>query len=151
MTDRDIERLVDAYTQSTLRILVTGSRAWTDRAAILQALDLAAVGAGVAPGWVTVVHGAARGADRLAESAARELGMRTEAHPAAWRQYGRAAGPIRNYAMVGLGADLCLAWPLGASPGTRDCMSRCQVAGIPVRNLGDPDPAEQPDLFGAVS
>lgn len=151
MTDRDIECIVDAYAHPSLRILVTGPRAWTDRAAILQALDLAAVEAGVAPDRVTVVHGAARGADRLAESAARELGMRTEAHPAAWRQYGRAAGAIRNYAMVGLGADLCLSWPLGASTGTRDCMSRCREAGIPVRNLGDPDPAEQPDLFGAAS
>lgn len=151
MADDDIERIVNACATPTLRILVTGSRSWIDRAVILQALDLAAMEARVPPGRVTVVHGAARGADRLAESAARELGMRTEAHPAAWRQYGRAAGAIRNYAMVGLGADVCLAFPLGTSPGTRDCMYRCEVAGIPVRNLGDPDPAEQPDLFGAVS
>ena len=40
--------------------------------------------------------------------------------------------------MVDLGADVCLAFPLGESRGTRDCMRRASEAGIPVI---DYDPA----------
>ena len=132
-----------------MRILVTGSRVWADRAAIRSALLEAAEG--FRPGNVTVVHGAARGADTLAGEVARELGMRVEAHPAEWRRHGKSAGHIRNAEMVNLGADLVLAFPLDLSKGTRGCIELAAKAGLLVRNLGDPDPAEQPDLFGAAS
>ena len=39
--------------------------------------------------------------------------------------------------MVNAGADLCLAFPLGESRGTRDCVRRADAAGIPVLNYGD--------------
>jgi hypothetical protein len=39
--------------------------------------------------------------------------------------------------MVSLGADVCLAFPLGASPGTRGCMNIAERAGIHVINKGD--------------
>lgn len=146
-----IEQIADLYAASTLRILVTGSRAWTDRDAILHALDRVATEAGVAPGLVTVVHGTARGADSLADSAARQLGMRVERHPADWQLHGKSAGHRRNAEMVQLGADLTLAFPLGESRGTRGAMRLAREAGIPVRNLGDPDPSEQPGLFEAAS
>jgi hypothetical protein len=34
--------------------------------------------------------------------------------------------------MVSLGATLCIAFPLGASEGTRGCMRLAEAAGIPV-------------------
>lgn len=151
MADHDIEQIVDRYAAKTLRILITGSREWTDPDAILQALDRAATEAGIPPDRVTVVHGTARGADSLADSAARQLGMRTERHPADWRLYGKSSGHRRNAEMIRLGADICLAWPLGESRGTRGAMRLAGEAGIPVRNLGDPDPSEQPGLFEAAS
>lgn len=42
-----------------------------------------------------------------------------------------AAGPKRNRHMVSLGADLCLAYPLGLSSGTRGCAAMALEAGIP--------------------
>ncbi len=42
-----------------------------------------------------------------------------------------AAGPKRNAHMVSLGADLCLAYPLGESKGTRGCAKLAIGAGIP--------------------
>lgn len=60
-------------------------------------------------------------------------GLPVEAHPADWRSCGRAAGLIRNQRMVDLGADLCLAFPLGESRGTWDCVARARKAGIEVR------------------
>jgi hypothetical protein len=123
-----------------LRILVTGSREWTDRDTLRDALmraiaDLCPPGAGPSShplSGMTLVHGAARGLDTLAAEQAEFWGMQVEAHPADWARHGRAAGPIRNAAMVALGADVCLAFPIGASPGTRGCIAVAERAGIPV-------------------
>jgi hypothetical protein len=55
-----------------------------------------------------------------------------EAHPADWGLYGPGAGPIRNTAMVDLGARRCLAFPdEEAMRGTRDCFMKAIKAGIP--------------------
>ena len=43
-----------------------------------------------------LLHGGARGADRLIEQAARSLAWPVEVIPAEWGLYGRAAGPLRN-------------------------------------------------------
>ena len=158
MADDDVERIVDHYAWPALRILVTGSRSWTDKRAVADGLTavIGECGAHLIHGdppaldWhrVTVVHGDAAGADRIADRIARAWGMTVEAHPADWSRHGRSAGHQRNAEMVRLGADVCLAFPLGESRGTRGCMQLAEKAGIPVRNLGDP--AEQPDLFGEV-
>lgn len=132
----------------TLRILITGSREFKDTDAIAKALIKAIEDYGthllVNTGphkvptvlWdkITVVHGGARGADTIAGRIASAWGMDVEQHPADWRWHGRAAGPIRNSEMVQLGADVCLAFPLGRSPGTRNCMQLAEAAGIPVRS-----------------
>lgn len=46
--------------------------------------------------------------------------------------YGLSIGPLRNEAMVQLGADVYVALPKGQSPGTRHCMGLAERAGIPV-------------------
>lgn len=43
-----------------------------------------------------LLHGGARGADRVIGRAAYQLGWPVEVLPADWRRHGRAAGPIRN-------------------------------------------------------
>lgn len=117
-----------------LRILVTGSRHWTDRDTIRRALvdtiDNWTARGGC--GYVTVIHGGAPGADRIAGEIARELRCAVEVHPADWDRHGRRAGPIRNAEMVQAGADVCLAFPLGQSRGTRGCIRLAELAGIPV-------------------
>lgn len=113
-----------------MRVLVTGSRYWVDRDAIYSAMIAQWDKAGRGP--MTLVHGAAKGADTLAASVAHELGWDVEEYPADWDTYGRSAGPIRNAEMVKLGADVCLAFPFTNSRGTIDCMRRAKVAGIPV-------------------
>ncbi len=131
---------------SGLRILVTGSRDWTDRhllhAALIDAIEVYGphlIRDDGAPGdpridWelVTLVHGDARGADRIAASLGRALSFQVEPHPADWKTHGKAAGHIRNAEMVALGADVCLAFLLGASRGARGCMDLAEKAGIPV-------------------
>jgi len=111
------------------RVLVTGSREWADSARIAEAL----ASAKAYYGSIVVVHGdCPTGADRLAQEWADSEGVPTERHPADWRAYGKAAGPVRNQEMVDLGAVVCLAFPLGTSRGTWDCMRRARRAGIAV-------------------
>lgn len=116
-----------------MRILITGSRDWTDRETIRAALRSAGQAARTHPQGVVVVHGGARGADTLAGEIAREFGCMVEVHLADWQTHGKAAGPIRNAHMVKLGADVCLAFPLGESRGTRGCIHMAETMGIPVK------------------
>ncbi|MEV4127071.1 SLOG family protein [Nocardia sp. NPDC049707] len=116
----------------TRRLLVTGSRDWHDRKTIRDALVQA--WRDLQPGPIILVHGAARGADQIAADIWASGGLEDEPHPADWKGDGRKAGPIRNQHMVDLGADLCVAFPIGDGwSGTRDCMERARKAGIPVR------------------
>lgn len=122
----------------TKRLLVTGSRDWTDSRTMALALtkawhELGGVG-------VVLVHGGARGADTMAEQIGKRIGFEIERHPADWSM-GKAAGHIRNQRMVDLGADLCLAFPIGESRGTRHCMALAVQAGIPMESI----PAQRED------
>lgn len=113
----------------TVRILVTGSRDWSS----WDVMNKALAEAWAATGYeldATLVHGDARGADRMAAEIWRSRGLPVEPHPADWSQ-GKVAGHWRNQAMVDLGARLCLAFMLPESRGTRDCVARAEVAGIP--------------------
>ena len=114
------------------RLLVTGSREFTDTDLARRALTEAAA---ELPGKLTVVHGADRGADRLIAGLARDAGYRVEAWPADWETHGRAAGFIRNQAMVNAGAALTIALLVEGEPcrGTKDCAKRAESAGIRVR------------------
>lgn len=119
------------------RLLVTGSRDWTDRALIADALRAAYHYFDGARDTI-LVHGAARGADKLAKGIWNNQGLPDEPHPADWKQYGKAAGMIRNREMVLLGADLCLAFPLFNSIGTLGCMKVAELAGIRVVDASRP-------------
>lgn len=114
-----------------MRILVTGSRTWTDKDAVRNALLDTWMFAG-RPYGVTVVHGGARGADYLADVYAKRLGFVTEAHRAPWESAGRSAGYLRNKTMVDLGADICLAFIKNNSKGATMCADLAEKAGIPV-------------------
>lgn len=139
-----------------LRVLVTGSRRWTDAAAIETALldcwhDALELGA---PG-IVVVHGAAEGADTDADRWALRhegQGVGRDPRPADWTgpcppecrpghrkrrrdgsEFCPTAGHRRNQAMVDAGAAVALAFQVGQSSGTADCIRRAEAAGIPVR------------------
>ena len=126
-----------------MRILVTGSRNWDDHRTLEQALLKATVEAFKRREPIVIVHGAyTRGADEIAHRLAKYHGWQEEPHPADWKTHGKSAGPIRNQEMCNLGADVCLAFPLGASPGTRDCMRRAGMHHIPIINYGDAQPTD---------
>jgi hypothetical protein len=81
-----------------------------------------------------VVHGAASGADTMAEKWAERMAIGRHRFPAQWEKHGKAAGPIRNQAMIDKGRpNLVIAFPGGR--GTADMVSRARDAGIDVAEI----------------
>lgn len=117
----------------THRILACGSRAWTDRSAISDALEPYISATPFYADEPTVMHGDAGGADRIAGELALELGFWVEAHPADWRGKGKRAGILRNLAMLDEKPDVVLAFQVGNSPGTQHTITEARKRGIPVR------------------
>ena len=137
------------------RLLITGSRDWTDVHRVWGALQAVADQQPGRP--LTIIHGdARRGADRIA----RRWVLRKQAYghpeiteerhpvsPADWDQLGKRAGMVRNAEMVKAGADMCFAWiapcsqrdcrnpePHG-SHGASHCAGLAEKAGIGVRRF----------------
>jgi len=119
--------------EGRVRVIVCGSRNWNYRDVISDRLARL-------PGAddTVVVHGAAKGADRIAEQEAQKLGLLVEAHPADWSVLGKRAGYERNKEMAELGADLCIAFWDGMSNGTAHMMAAADARGIPVEIVGKP-------------
>lgn len=116
------------------RLLVTGSRTWTDEGMVYTELFKAFLDLGGPEQEITLVHGAAKGADIVAAKIwAERAGMPIEPHRAMWEMFGKRAGIQRNQEMVALGADLCLAFIRDSSTGASHCAAIAEEKGIPVR------------------
>lgn len=108
-----------------MRVIVCGSRGWNDQKRIADRLfEL--------PSNSVIVHGAAKGADRIAHQEAQKLGLLVESYPADWQRWGKRAGGIRNGEMAARGADLLIAFWDGSSSGTVDMMERAANYGIEI-------------------
>lgn len=112
------------------RIAVTGGRNFNDEQMVRNAFNLIRLSRSD-----TLVHGACSGADALCARIAGNAGVPVEAHPADWKAYGRAAGPIRNRQMLESGIDLLIAFPGGR--GTDNCASLAGKMGIALLDLRD--------------
>lgn len=112
-----------------MRLLVSGSRTWDDEEAVREVLRDAWKRIGAA----TLVHGGARGLDRMAAGIWSGAGLPVEEWPADWERFGRSAGFRRNEAMVEAGADLCAVFVRSGSRGASHTARIAQAAGIPTR------------------
>ncbi|MEU7240256.1 DUF2493 domain-containing protein [Streptomyces sparsogenes] len=140
---------------SHLRVLVTGSRTWTDTDTIHNALVAAWTDAVEADyDGITVIHGGAAGADTIADQwarAHRSDGVQVKKYDADWEgpctdtcppnhrkarrdgtEYCPFAGHRRNQQMVDT-APVVLAFQRAGSTGTADCIRRAEKAGALVR------------------
>jgi hypothetical protein len=122
-----------------MRILVTGSRDWTDQSTIFDAIEAEYhchehPAEDCAHSEMIIVHGhCSRGADQIADTWASWAGYKVERHPAEWERYGKRAGYIRNAEMAALGADVCLAFIKDNSPGSTMMVKLAEDAGIPTK------------------
>lgn len=116
--------------EASSRVLICGGRDWLDLETTYRQLDQYHAKHPIG----TVIHGAARGADALADRWARSRGVNVQTFPADWRRHGKRAGFIRNDRMLAEGQpDLVIAFPGGA--GTAHMKRTAQDAGLPVVQL----------------
>lgn len=110
------------------RILVCGGRHYDDAERLIENLEGIA-GTVDSSKQLVLIHGAARGADSIAESWAQWRGLKIMRFPADWKRYGRAAGHIRNTEMLESGCpDLVVAAPGGA--GTANMVTQAHKFGV---------------------
>ncbi|MGH3916357.1 MAG: hypothetical protein ACRDTC_23550 [Pseudonocardiaceae bacterium] len=118
----------------TTRSLITDSRTRTDTTTPRLTLGY----------WrqrlsgAVLVHGDARGADRITAGIRRPWGPPTQAHPTDWTHHGRSAGHRRNRVMVALGTEVCLTSIRHHSPGATGCATLAHAAGIPTPRISPP-------------
>ena len=132
------------------RVLVTGSRTWTDETPVRHAFTLVNQ-RNVNPLWpVTLIHGDANGLDKMVARIARdEFGWTVETYPAEWSKHDfthrthscpgwhegkpvcKMAGHRRNSDMVATRADVCFAFIKYQSAGATGCAKLAEAAGIP--------------------
>ena len=111
-------------------LLVCGGRTYGDEDP-LEALTLARELDGflsAAGDSLVVLCGAASGADILAWEWAVARGVFWVLHPADWARHGRAAGPLRNRAMLRWRPDAVLAFTGGS--GTQNMVDTAAEHGI---------------------
>lgn len=123
-----------------MRVLVCGSRTFTDEKKMKEVLDGYKI--------TTVIEGEARGADTLSRLYAEQRGIPVESYPADWSLHGKGAGHIRNSRMLTEGKpDLCVAFlgPVAISEftsglsdskyskGTKNMIDQATKAGVPVK------------------
>lgn len=110
------------------RVLITGSRTWTRISVIRRELEKV-----FHPNTILVSGACPSGADALCEGVWSGWGGAVELHPADWGKHGRVAGYRRNVVMAHLGADICVAFVRGNSPGATSMINLAMRANIPVR------------------
>lgn len=112
-----------------MKLLVCGGRDYRDRAAVYEALDRIHAKRGV----TLLIQGACTkgGADLIAENWAKSREVPYVGHPAAWTAHGKAAGGIRNQAMIDWwDPEAVVAFP--GDTGTADMIRRAELADLPV-------------------
>lgn len=112
-------------------VLVTGGRDYEDRAHVIRVLD----SEHEAEPIDLLVQGGARGADLFAKEWAMSRGVHYATIPALWDAHGKAAGPIRNTAMLLVQPTELIAFPGGR--GTRDMVKKAVDAGLEILQVMD--------------
>ena len=117
-----------------MKVLVTGSREFTDRQMVFDKLN-AQTNVGSGKSSLVVIHGAASGADQLASAwCSTRRSVYEIAVPAKWDVHAKLAGPLRNTVMLSLNPDVVLAFYQegAANRGTSHMVMLAKKAGIPV-------------------
>lgn len=112
-----------------MKIIVCGGRNYSNKEYLYQYLTQIHTRKPI----TMVVHGAARGADKLAGEWAKENNVPVREWPANWNKYGNRAGPMRNRAMLEHEKDMgnlecVIAFPGG--PGTKHMIETALTAGV---------------------
>ena len=120
-----------------MRVLVCGGRDFDDVELMISVLDRLHT----EKPFTMLIHGNARGADRIADDWASCRGVPREPYgipQGEWDEIGKKAGPLRNQRMLDEGnPDLVVAFPGGG--GTKDLVSRAVKAHVPLHEVNRAD------------
>ena len=111
-------------------LIVAGGREFNDYQLLSERLILIA-DTYLEEKLITIVSGAARGADKLGEQFASTHGVRCISLPADWNRYGKRAGFLRNEQMAGMSQGLLAFWD-GKSTGTEHMITTAHDRGLDV-------------------
>lgn len=95
-----------------MRLAIIGSRSFSDYE-VLKENVLKSF-----PNVLLIVSGGAKGADKLGEKLADELGLKTEIYLPDWARYGKGAGLVRNELIIKNSEGVIAFWD-GLSKGTK--------------------------------
>lgn len=95
-----------------MRLAIIGSRSFSDYE-LLKENVLKSF-----PNVLLIVSGGAKGADKLGEKLADELGLKTEIYLPDWARYGKGAGLVRNELIIKNSEGVIAFWD-GLSKGTK--------------------------------
>lgn len=118
-----------------MRVLICGDRNWTDRKTIEDYIK-------TLPKGTQIIEGECRGVDIIAREIAQKYGLEVYEFPADWSRLGKAAGPIRNKAMIKYGKpDIVIAFHnnIEQSKGTKNMLKCAKKHGIPTRVISSQD------------
>ena len=113
--------------QDDFYVVICGSRSFNDYAALKEFCDYILSNT-TKTYFITVISGAAKGADTLGERYAEEKGYTCKQFPADWGAHGRAAGFRRNEQMLEQ-ADGVIAFSVNESKGTEHMIKIAKEAG----------------------
>jgi hypothetical protein len=114
--------------EQRMKVLICGSREWVDEGPIKAVID------GL-PDDCVVMHGNARGADKLAGVLAKERGLEVEVYEPDWKMFGANAGIVRNLKMLDENPDQVYAFWNGGSRGTAHTIREAEKRGLPLEVL----------------
>lgn len=106
-----------------MKVAIVGSRKYTNLRKVQTYIA-------TLPKDTVVISGGAVGVDRIAEAAAKRLGLQVIVYPAEWDKHGIMAGKIRNSLIVEECDRLVAFWDK-KSNGTKDSIDKARKAGKP--------------------
>ena len=117
-----------------MRLIIAGSRNFDDEETFRKVMALVdrLIDSAYLDFPSEVVSGTCRGADTMGERWAKDHGHPIKRFPADWKQYGKAAGPIRNKEMAEYGDALILLWKPSSSSGSLSMFNEAIKKNLPI-------------------
>jgi len=108
-----------------MRVAIVGSRKFENKEFLFKCVDevIEDIKDNLYQDLDLIISGGAAGADSIAQLYARERGIPIMIFYPKWREYSRAAGPIRNQLIVD-NCDAVIAFPVGEAKGTKDTLKK---------------------------
>lgn len=120
-----------------LRVIIAGSRDFNDYSLLKDSATKIIFSKTIQSSLIKIISGGARGADKLGEQFANEIGLEIVRFPADWNGLGKRAGYVRNaemakFAVADGNTGILIAFWDGVSKGTKHMIDLAERYGLKV-------------------